>query len=205
MSTVSEPLDGEAFATFGAACVDHGTAAASFHTDQKAVSAFAFGDGRLIGSFHGVLRETLLRLAGGIAQRVNAPLCLDLLGYLGYQYVTSCRKRRSVDRVLRPATGSDPARPSIWVYSEWHTVGPPDDTDFAVRRHVSGCSQSGPVVRCTPSALIQQARKLSVASVKADGPTRGQARNFSILPCQRQETRRAGVSIAPAMAVVACG
>jgi hypothetical protein len=41
--TVPKPLDGEAFAALGAACVDHGTTTTGFHANQKAVGTGAAG------------------------------------------------------------------------------------------------------------------------------------------------------------------
>jgi hypothetical protein len=40
---VAKPLDSEAFATLGAACVDHSTATAGFHANQKTVGTGAAG------------------------------------------------------------------------------------------------------------------------------------------------------------------
>jgi hypothetical protein len=40
---VAKPLDGEAFAALGAACVDHGTTTTGFHANQKAVGTGAAG------------------------------------------------------------------------------------------------------------------------------------------------------------------
>jgi hypothetical protein len=39
----AKPLDSEAFAALGAACVDHGTATTGFHANQKAVGTGAAG------------------------------------------------------------------------------------------------------------------------------------------------------------------
>jgi hypothetical protein len=45
-------LDGQTLAALGAASIDHGTAAASFHANQEAVSAGAADLGRLVSAFH---------------------------------------------------------------------------------------------------------------------------------------------------------
>lgn len=45
-------LDSEALAALGAACVDHGAAAASLHADQEAVGTGAADFGSLIRAFH---------------------------------------------------------------------------------------------------------------------------------------------------------
>lgn len=45
-------LDGETLAAFGATSVDHCTATAGFHANQKTVSAGAFDLGRLVSAFH---------------------------------------------------------------------------------------------------------------------------------------------------------
>lgn len=45
-------LDSQTLAAFGAASIDHGTAAASFHANQEAVSAGAADLGRLVSAFH---------------------------------------------------------------------------------------------------------------------------------------------------------
>jgi hypothetical protein len=47
-----QKLDSEAFATFGAACVDHSAATACFHTDQKAMGTSAASLRRLVSAFH---------------------------------------------------------------------------------------------------------------------------------------------------------
>jgi hypothetical protein len=40
---VAQPLDSEAFAALGAACVDHSTTTTGFHANQKAVGTGAAG------------------------------------------------------------------------------------------------------------------------------------------------------------------
>lgn len=45
-------LNGQTFAAFGTAGSQYGTAAAGFGTHQKTVGAFAFGNGRLVSTFH---------------------------------------------------------------------------------------------------------------------------------------------------------
>jgi hypothetical protein len=45
-------LDSQAFTAFGATCIDHGTAAACFHADQKAVGTRAACFRRLVSAFH---------------------------------------------------------------------------------------------------------------------------------------------------------
>ena len=45
-------LDGQTLATLGATSVDHSTAAAGFHANQKTVSAGAFDLGGLVSAFH---------------------------------------------------------------------------------------------------------------------------------------------------------
>ena len=45
-------LDGQAFAAFGAACVDHGAASTGFHADQKAMGARTARFGGLVSAFH---------------------------------------------------------------------------------------------------------------------------------------------------------
>ena len=44
--------NGQTFAAFCAACVDHGTAAAGFHAHQKPMGAGAAGFGGLVSAFH---------------------------------------------------------------------------------------------------------------------------------------------------------
>jgi hypothetical protein len=44
--------DGQALTAFGAARIDHGTAATGFHADQKTVSAGAADLGGLVSAFH---------------------------------------------------------------------------------------------------------------------------------------------------------
>ncbi len=44
--------DGQALAAFGAACIDHGAAAAGAHASQKTVGASTFDFRGLIGAFH---------------------------------------------------------------------------------------------------------------------------------------------------------
>jgi hypothetical protein len=44
--------DCKAFAAFGTACIDDGTAANSLHARAKAMCALAANYGRLIGAFH---------------------------------------------------------------------------------------------------------------------------------------------------------
>ena len=46
-------LDGQAFAAFGAAGIEHGAATTGFHANQKAMGTGAVDFGRLIGAFHG--------------------------------------------------------------------------------------------------------------------------------------------------------
>ena len=45
-------LDGEALAALGAACVDHGAAAAGLHADQEPMGAGAANFGGLVSAFH---------------------------------------------------------------------------------------------------------------------------------------------------------
>jgi hypothetical protein len=45
-------LNSQTLAAFGPACIDHSTAAAGFHANQKTVSAGAFDLGRLVSAFH---------------------------------------------------------------------------------------------------------------------------------------------------------
>jgi hypothetical protein len=45
-------LNSQALAAFGATCVDHCTATAGFHANQKPVGASAADFGRLVGAFH---------------------------------------------------------------------------------------------------------------------------------------------------------
>jgi len=45
-------LNSQTLAAFGATSVDHSTAAASFHANQKTVSAGAFDLGGLVSAFH---------------------------------------------------------------------------------------------------------------------------------------------------------
>jgi hypothetical protein len=45
-------LDSQALAAFGAACVDHSTAAFGFHAHEKAMGTGAASFGRLISTFH---------------------------------------------------------------------------------------------------------------------------------------------------------
>jgi hypothetical protein len=45
-------LDCQALAALGAACVQHGTAAAGCHAGAEAMSALAADDGRLVSTFH---------------------------------------------------------------------------------------------------------------------------------------------------------
>ena len=44
--------NGQTFAAFGAACIDHSTAAAGFHADQKPMGAGAACFGGLVSAFH---------------------------------------------------------------------------------------------------------------------------------------------------------
>jgi len=44
--------DGQALAAFGAACIDHGAAAAGAHASQKAMGAGTLDFGRLVSAFH---------------------------------------------------------------------------------------------------------------------------------------------------------
>ena len=44
--------DSQTLAAFGATCVDHGTATAGLHADQKTVGTGAAGFGRLVSAFH---------------------------------------------------------------------------------------------------------------------------------------------------------
>ena len=44
--------NGQTFAAFGAACIDHGTAAAGFHAHQKPMGAGAACFGGLVSAFH---------------------------------------------------------------------------------------------------------------------------------------------------------
>jgi hypothetical protein len=44
--------NGQAFAAFGAACIDHGTSAAGFHAHQKPMCTGAAGFGGLVSAFH---------------------------------------------------------------------------------------------------------------------------------------------------------
>ena len=48
----SDVLDSQALAAFGAASIDHGTAAASLHANQEAVGTGATDFGRLVSAFH---------------------------------------------------------------------------------------------------------------------------------------------------------
>jgi hypothetical protein len=50
--TAKFALDGQTFATLGAACVDHSAATTGFHANQKAVGTGATCLGWLIGAFH---------------------------------------------------------------------------------------------------------------------------------------------------------
>ena len=50
-------LDGQALAALGAACVDHGAAAAGLHADEETVGARAADFGRLVSAFHGEFLE----------------------------------------------------------------------------------------------------------------------------------------------------
>jgi hypothetical protein len=50
--TAEQSLDGQALAALGAACIDHGAAAACFHANQKAVGTGASCLGWLVGAFH---------------------------------------------------------------------------------------------------------------------------------------------------------
>jgi hypothetical protein len=45
-------LDSQAFAAFGATCVDYRAAATSFHADQEAMGAGAADFGGLVSAFH---------------------------------------------------------------------------------------------------------------------------------------------------------
>jgi hypothetical protein len=45
-------LDSQALAALGAACVDHSTATAGLHANEKAVGAGAFDLGGLVSAFH---------------------------------------------------------------------------------------------------------------------------------------------------------
>ena len=54
-------LDSQAFAAFGAACVDDGTTASGFHADQKAVGTRAACFRGLVSAFHGDLCLSVLR------------------------------------------------------------------------------------------------------------------------------------------------
>jgi hypothetical protein len=49
---VGKKLDSQTLATFGATCVDHSAATASFHTDQKAMGTGAASFRRLVSAFH---------------------------------------------------------------------------------------------------------------------------------------------------------
>jgi hypothetical protein len=48
----SRELDSQALAALGAACVDHSTATASFHANQKTVGTGAADFGWLVSAFH---------------------------------------------------------------------------------------------------------------------------------------------------------
>jgi hypothetical protein len=47
-----QKLDSQALAAFGAACVDHGTAATGLHANQKTMGTGATDFGRLVSAFH---------------------------------------------------------------------------------------------------------------------------------------------------------
>jgi len=47
-----QKLDCQALAAFGAACVDHGTAATGFHANQKTMGTGATDFGGLVSAFH---------------------------------------------------------------------------------------------------------------------------------------------------------
>jgi hypothetical protein len=49
---VWQGLSGQAFATLGAACIDHSTATTGFHANQKAVCACAASFRGLVSAFH---------------------------------------------------------------------------------------------------------------------------------------------------------
>ena len=52
---VAQASDGQAFAAFGPACVDDGTATTGFHANQKAMGACTANFGGLVGAFHDLL------------------------------------------------------------------------------------------------------------------------------------------------------
>jgi hypothetical protein len=49
---VQRSSNGQTFAAFGAACIDHGTSAAGFHAHQKPMGAGAACFGGLVSAFH---------------------------------------------------------------------------------------------------------------------------------------------------------
>jgi len=51
-NTQLDVLDGQALTAFCAASVNHSAATTGFHSDTKAMCAFAAGNGRLVGTFH---------------------------------------------------------------------------------------------------------------------------------------------------------
>ena len=58
-SPEAQASDGQALAALGAACVDHGAAAAGLHADQEAVGAGAANFGGLVGAFHDLASKYL--------------------------------------------------------------------------------------------------------------------------------------------------
>jgi hypothetical protein len=51
-NTQLDVLDGQTLTALGTASVNHSAATTGFHTDTKAMCAFAAGNGRLVGTFH---------------------------------------------------------------------------------------------------------------------------------------------------------
>jgi len=45
-------LNGQALATLGTACIDHGTTTTGFHADQEAMGTGTTGFRRLVSAFH---------------------------------------------------------------------------------------------------------------------------------------------------------
>ena len=50
-------LDSQALTTFGAACIDHSAATASFHANHKAMGTGATGFRRLVSAFHDLSKK----------------------------------------------------------------------------------------------------------------------------------------------------
>jgi hypothetical protein len=75
--------DGQALAAFGAACIDHGAAAAGAHASQKAMGAGTLDFGRLVSAFHDLsLKNRYLQVFKPLGHSVAWPVLTALFAAL---------------------------------------------------------------------------------------------------------------------------